>query len=216
MTRNYAEEIDQLRSDVSTLKALMQQLLSAQQAADVKAVAPEQAELRQEGHIQKMPGLHPDGHVRAVLDQLENSANASGSSGRISYVGTYESGGNQSTWVRHDVSIDPLLQQIEDGSAARVLSCIGSNDRLRLLLALLKRPMTVQQMIAECGFNTTGQVYNHLRSLIAVDLVAEDEHRARGTYTVRPHRVSGLIMLLAGVNDLLDGEYTQADYSKAE
>jgi len=211
MERNFGQEIDQLREELSELK----RMFCAMQPKTADEPAHRQDEKRREGHIQKMPGMHPDKSIRAVLDQLENDANESGSSGRVTYIGTYESGGNQSTWVQHSIDVDPLLQQIEDGSAARVLACIGSNDRLRLLLALLKKPMTVQQMVAECGFNTTGQVYNHLRSLISVDLVAEDEHGSRGTYTIIPHRVSGLIMLLAGVRDLLDSEFTPANYSGA-
>ena len=227
MERNYGQEIDQLRGELQELRQLLQEQSGAMQsfmkrqmdtlqAKIIEDAAPEQTLERREGHIQKMPCMHPDKHVRAVLDQLENDANATGTSGRVTYIGTYESGGNQSTWIRHSVDVDPLLQQIEDGSAAKVLSCIGSNDRLRLLLALLRKPMTVQQMVSECSFNTTGQVYNHLRSLIAVDLIAEDDHRPRGTYTIRPHRVSGLIMLLAGVNDLLDNEYTHAEYEEPE
>lgn len=226
MERNYAQEIDQLRAELQEMKQLisdqsaamqsfMKQQMNALQTKIIEEAAPEQLPNRTEGHIQKMPCLHPSKHIRAVLDDLENTANLHNSSGCVTYIGTYESGGNQSTWVQHSIDIDPLLEQIENGVASKVLSCIGSNDRLRLLLALLKRPMTVQQMVAECGFNTTGQVYNHLRSLIAVDLIAEDEHAARGTYAIVPHRVSGLIMLLVGVHDLLDNEFTQADYSKA-
>ena len=227
MDRNYGQEIDQLKTEMQELKALLHQQTDAMQflmkqqmnnlqKKSIVESAPEQLADRKDGHIQKMPGLHPSLHVSAVLDELENDANTHNSSGRVTYIGTYESGGNQSTWVQHSIDVDPLLQQIEDGVAAKVLACIGSNDRLRLLLALLRKPLTVQQMIAECGFNTTGQVYNHLRSLIAVDLVTEAEHGARGTYVIVPHRVSGLIMLLAGVRDLLDNEFTQADYAEED
>lgn len=227
MERNFAQEIDQLRAELQEMKQLindqsaamqsfMQQQMTVFQTKIIEEAAPEQLPARTEGHIQKMPCMHPSQHIRAVLDELENTANSHNSSGCVTYIGTYESGGNQSTWVQHSIDIDPLLEQIESGIASKVLSCIGSNDRLRLLLALLKKPMTVQQMIAECGFNTSGQVYNHLRSLIAVDLVTEDEHGARGTYTIVPHRVSGLIMLLAGVHDLLNNEFSQADYSAAD
>ena len=230
MERDYGREIDQLRQELQEIRQQLldqsgnteqimkatRQMMDMLQQKSLEPAAPEQLPERKTGHIQKMPCMHPDMHVRAVLDQLENDANEHNSAGRLSYIGTYESGGNQSTWIRHSVDVDPLLQQIENGSAARVLSCVGSNDRLRLLLAMLKKPMTVSQMVTECGFNTTGQVYNHLRSLIAVDLVVEDSNRSRGTYSIRPHRVQGLIMLLAGINDLLDNEYTQADYGEEE
>jgi len=35
-----------------------------------------------------------------------------------------------------------------------------------------------------------------------------EDHR-RGSYVIRPHRVQGVIMLLAGVADLVDGAFTQ-------
>jgi hypothetical protein len=50
-------------------------------------------------------------------------------------------------------------------------------------------------------------VYHHLKPLIAADLVTQDR---RGSYVIQPHRVQGVIMLLAGVADLVDTTYTQA------
>ena len=63
-------------------------------------------------------------------------------------------------------------------------------------------------MVSDCGYSSTGQVYHHLKPLLAADLVVEDKHQ-RGCYIVQPHRVQDLIMLLAGVADLVDGTYTQ-------
>lgn len=214
MERDYGLEIDQLRGEIAALRQLLSHLTGNSAAQPEKDASLPRTD--KDGHIAKMSCMHPDEHIRALLDALEDKANVSGASGCVTYLGTYESGGNQSTWIRNEVDIDPLLRQIEDRSAERVLACIGSSDRLRLLLALLRRPLTVQQMVQECGFHTAGQAYHHLRPLIAADLVTEDEHGARGTYVIRPHRVSGLIMLLAGIYDLLDGEYTQADYEHCE
>jgi len=84
---------------------------------------------------------------------------------------------------------------------------VGSNDRLNMLLAILRKPRTVAELVSDCGYTSTGQVYHHLKPLIAADLVMED-HR-RGSYVIRPHRVQGVIMLLAGVADLVDGAFTQ-------
>ena len=74
--------------------------------------------------------------------------------------------------------------------------------------------MTVAQLVEECGYNSTGQVYHHLKPLIAANLVAEDEHGdVKGRYIVVPHRVQGIIMLLAGISDMLDPQYTQGDWT---
>ena len=102
---------------------------------------------------------------------------------------------------------------IESNAAAKVLTCIGNNDRLNMLLALLRIPRTAAQLVEECGYNTTGQVYHHLKPLLAADLVKEDD-KNRGCYVIQPHRVQGIIMLLAGISDMLDTSYTQGDWEQ--
>lgn len=166
--------------------------------------------MSQEAHVRKMPGMDDDPNIMAILDRLEDKCNEDGSSGRLAYLGVYASGGRQSTWLRADVNTDALLALIEEGTAEKVLACIGSKDRLNLLLAILREPRTVAQMVGECGFTSTGQVYHHLKPLIAADLVAEDEH-IRGTYVIVPHRVQGIMMLLAGISDMIDPEYSRGE-----
>jgi len=74
----------------------------------------------------------------------------------------------------------------------------------------LKKPVTVAELVKNGGYNSTGQVYHHLKPLIAADLVEEDKNAEKGTYTVRRHKVRGIIMLLAGIGDMLDGSSEEA------
>jgi Uncharacterized protein conserved in bacteria len=141
-----------------------------------------------------------------------NTSQGFGKTGTVSYQGTFESGERKSTWVQNEVGADELLRLIENRMAEKVLSCIGSNDRLNLLLALLREPMTVAAIVEKCGYNSTGQVYHHLKPLIAADLIAEDKYAAKGTYCVQPHRVQGIIMLLAGIHDMLDVKHSQGNW----
>jgi DNA-binding transcriptional ArsR family regulator len=108
------------------------------------------------------------------------------------------------------------LALIEIKLASAVLQCIGNSDRLNLLLTLLRTPMTVASLVEKCGFNTTGQAYHHLKPLIAADLVYEVEQGERGVYAVRPHRVQGIIMLLAGIADLTDPRYSRGNWISDE
>ena len=55
--------------------------------------------------------------------------------------------------------------------------------------------------------------YHQLKSLLAADLVVEDVEN-RGSYVIQAHRVQGIIMLLAGVSDMLDPEYTQGSWEE--
>ncbi|MBQ2952976.1 MAG: winged helix-turn-helix transcriptional regulator [Clostridia bacterium] len=206
MERNFTEEIDALQQQLAGLQEGMQQLM--------KTIAPHLPSCAMGGpnptigHVEVMENMHPNPHLAAVMNDLQSSCGENGSTGRITYLGVFASGGRQSNWIRHDLNTDTLLPLIENRTAEKVLACVGSNDRLNMLLAILRKPRTVAELVSDCGYSSTGQVYHHLKPLIAADLVAEDEHR-RGSYVIRPHRVQGVIMLLAGIADLVDGTFTQ-------
>lgn len=205
MERNYGLEIDELKGQLEDIKALLQR--SSQPPSKV------QSEQKKIGHIEKMTNMHPDPSIMNILDQLENVSGSNGESGAITYLGVYSSGGRQSTWIRNQVNTDDLLTLIENKTASKVLTCIGNNDRLNILLAILKNPMTVAQLVETCGYNSTGQVYHHIKPLISADLIVEDAQN-KGLYIVQPHRVQGIIMLLAGISDMLDPKYTEGNWEE--
>jgi len=153
--------------------------------------------------------------VRRSLDILAKaSSEKKNPSNLITYSGSYDSGGRGSKWSS-TVKANDLFMLIENKTAIQVLQGIGNNDRLNLLLAILQKPMNVASMVTACGFNTTGQVYHHLKPLIAADLVREEERGEKGVYVVVAHRVQGIIMILAGIADLVDAKYTEGDWSQA-
>ena len=131
--------------------------------------------------------------------------------GLVTYLGVYNSGGRQSNWIQNSVSADDLLSHIESGLAGKVLACIGNVNRLAMLLEILRGPKTVATLVEKCGFGSTGQVYHHLKPLLAADIVVEDE-RQKGVYVIRPHKVQGIIMLLAGISDMVDETYTKGTW----
>jgi len=101
---------------------------------------------------------------------------------------------------------------IDSRMAEKVLACIGSQERITLLLALLNKPMTVAELVGVCGCTSAGQVYHHMKPLMAADLVAEDRKAGRGVYAVVPHRAQGIVMLLAGIQALADTKYAAGDW----
>lgn len=190
-------EIDELRSEIEEIK----QLLTTPSAAE----KPDQV-----GHVQKMHNMHSDPSFADIMDKLENTCGEKGISGCIAYLGVFASGGRQSNWIENEINTDELLNLVQDGTASTVLSCIGSQDRMRVLMSLLEQPKTAAQLVESCGFNTTGQVYHHLKMLTNVDLVYSD----RDLYIVRPHRIQGIIMLLAGIRNLIGSEYTKGSWTE--
>ena len=197
MERNFAEELDALKRQMADVQSALQQLIPAADAPTARV-----------GHGEKTAPMHPDAHVSAIMEELLDSCGEGGSTGRISYMGVFASGGRASNWVRHALNTDALLPLIENRTAEKVLACVGSNDRLSMLLAILRKPRTVAELVSDCGYTSTGQVYHHLKPLLTADLVVEDKHQ-RGSYIIQPHRVQGLIMLLAGIADLVDPTFTQ-------
>ena len=187
MERDYGKEIDALRQQLDALTR--------------------QSKVRPLKKRQLPPG---DKRLADIMAELGERANESGGSGAVAYTGVFASGERQSNWIR-ETDTDSLLVLIESNAAAKVLACIGNNDRMNMLLALLRAPKTAAQLVEQCGYNSTGQVYHHLKPLLAADLVAEDG-QSRGSYVIQPHRVQGIIMLLAGISDMLDPKYTQGSW----
>ncbi len=201
MERNFGAEIDELKKELQYIKELL------------KKDEDNKNDREKIGHVEKMADVHPDSNINAILNRLENSCGKSGDSGRITYLGVFASGGRQSTWIKNGVHTDDLLTLIENRTAEKVLKCIGNNDRLNILLAILRKPMTVAQIVEKCGFNSTGQAYHHIKPLLAADLIAEDsQNKERGYYIIQPHRVQGIIMLLAGICDMTDNQYTEGNW----
>ncbi|MCL2742212.1 MAG: DUF2087 domain-containing protein [Oscillospiraceae bacterium] len=205
MDRDYGREIDALKEMISEMAGCLRDTRAAGLGG-----APEAG--GDKGHITKMPGMHPDPAVMGVLSRLEDSCARGGDIGRVTHMGVFSSGGRQSTWVRDDISADGLIGLITDRTAEKVLACIGSGERLGILLELLRQPLTVAGLVERRGLKSTGQAYHHLKPLLTADVIHEDRNSPKGTYAVQPHRVEGIIMLLAGIKDMVDTEHSSGEW----
>ena len=84
-----------------------------------------------------------------------------------------------------------------------------------MLEALNRRPDDrPEELVETLNFGSTGQVYHHLKPLIAADIVADDRDGGKGKYAIVPHRVQGILMLLAGVSDLSDTQYSSGTFGE--
>lgn len=212
MERNYGEEIDALREQVENLRNM---IASPSQIDDLRAMVmellPEKPSAEKLKRVHVMHGMHVDKCLSEHMEKLCYKAEEKGTSGLVTYLGVYASGGRQSNWIRSGVLTDDLLALIESGIASKVLACIGNSNRLAILLEILKGPKTVASLVEKCGFGSTGQVYHHMKPLLAADIIVEDEHQ-KGAYVIQPHKVQGVIMLLAGISDMVDETYTKGTW----
>ncbi|MCL2060377.1 MAG: helix-turn-helix domain-containing protein [Oscillospiraceae bacterium] len=208
MERDFGKEIDEIKKQLDEMSEIFM-------PANHRTHKRERGDAKPLKNIHPMRNMHPDARLSEMMEELCEKVDQDDNTGAITYLGVYASGGRQSNWIRHQVDTDALLELIENNLAGKVLACIGSSDKLNMLLALLRSPKTAAQLVEQCGYNTTGQVYHHLKTLLAADLVREDENN-RGSYTIIPHRVQGIIMLLAGISDMLDPQFTQGEWEQPQ
>ncbi|MDR0530922.1 MAG: DUF2087 domain-containing protein [Oscillospiraceae bacterium] len=97
-----------------------------------------------------------------------------------------------------------LLLAPNDKVVEQMLTCIGVSGRPRLLLALLRRSLTVAQLAEVCDCGSRGQIYHHLKPLIAAGLVEEDRSAARGTYCVPMRKLGAFRQLIDGAELLAE------------
>ncbi len=214
MERNYGEEIDALREQMESFQNKISPQLDELRAM-VMELLPDKPSTEKLKRVQVMHGMYPDSRLSELMEELCCKTEARNGSGLVSYLGVHNSGGRNSMWIRNTVPTEDLLSLIESGIASKVLACIGNANRLAILLQILRGPKTVASLVEECGFGSTGQVYHHMKPLLAADIVVEDEYQ-KGVYIVQPHKVQGVIMLLAGISDMVDETYTQGTWEADE
>lgn len=213
MERDYGKEIDSLQEQMENFQNTVPPQLEELRTM-VQELLPEKPAAKKSVKSRATPAMHPDGRLNELMDELEQKTAERNGSGLIAYLGVYQSGGRQSNWIRSTVPTEDLLSLIESGIAGKVLACIGNANRLAILLEILRGPKTVAALVEKCGFGSTGQVYHHMKPLLAADIVVEDEHQ-KGFYVIQPHKVQGVIMLLAGISDMVDETYTQGIWDSA-
>lgn len=213
MERNYGKEIDALKEQMENLQNMVSSQLDELQNVMPKIHSkPSTKKLERVYVMQKM---HSDSRLSEQMEELCHETEERGVSGLVTYLGVYNSGGRQSNWIRNSVPVGDLLSLIDKGVADKVLACIGNENRLAILLEILRGPKTVAALVENGHFGSTGQVYHHMKPLLAADIIVEDKHQ-KGVYVVQPHRVQGIVMLLAGISDMVDETYTQGTWKAAE
>lgn len=196
MDRDFSAELDEIKAELKKLKEFYMRSSSKAEEGG-----------KNWKRVEPIRNMHPDSRLSGMMTEMCTHAEESGASGLVTYMGVFSSGGRQANWIKNEVNADDLLRAVEDRTPERMLTCVGSNERLNILIALLKKPMTVAEIVKKCGFGSTGQAYHHMKPLLAAGIIAEGEEGAgKGVYVVRFDKVRGVIMLLAGICELATAE----------
>ena len=176
MEQNQNREIEILKEQMENLKNTVFAQLDELRAMMTASLPNKPAEEKRRS-VHVIHDMHPDKRLSEQMAELCCKTEEKGVHGLVTYFGVYNSSGRQSNWIRNNVSADDLLSLIESGVAGKVLACIGNANRLGMLLEILRGPKTVAELVERCGFGSTGQVYHHMKPLLAADIIAEDEQQ---------------------------------------
>ena len=144
-----------------------------------------------DAHPAQAPGARSDD-----LSLLERLRTRPG--GAIAYAGAAKLGDRDCLWIMEHAVPDVL--ELDPDTLARVLAALGHPARLALLRALAEAPRSSQQLQEALGVSSPGQLYHHLKELLATGLVRQVR---RSHYEVADHQVVPLLTVLAAVSDLV-------------
>lgn len=126
----------------------------------------------------------------------EVPADRRGRAGVIAYGGSIGVGRAEYLWGVERAFADVADTDLE--AAAHVLAMLGNPQRLRILVALVEQPRTAAELQKIIASKSPGPLYHHLRDLLALGVVAQQDRR----YVVPARHVVPLLAALALAVDL--------------
>lgn len=122
--------------------------------------------------------------------------------GNFTYAGLLQVGSHRST-VRSREDIAEAFE-VDADALARVFAALASPVRIQLLRRVLEGPRTSQELQLLPGVGGVGQLYHHLKELLAAGLLIQ---RKRSLYEIRAEKAMLLCLLLAAAPRLIpDGQ----------
>jgi len=133
--------------------------------------------------------------LEGLKERLRTAEGPADDAGAVLFTGTVGlPTGEHYDW-QYATPVDGLLAADWSAWADR-LAALGHPVRLRLLHRVLSGARTAAELAADAELGTTGQLYHHLRHLVAAGWL---QSAARGRYSVPPERVVPLLVILSGV-----------------
>lgn len=146
-----------------------------------------------------LPAELPTGDDLLQLLERRRAAtkrDARGHRGAVVYGGSVELAGREYLWAIERPA--PGLLALDPAAPAHVLATLAHPQRLRLLVAMIEQPRTAAELQKVIGSKSAGPLYHHLRDLLALGVVEQQERR----YAVPARHVVPLLTALALALDL--------------
>lgn len=159
------------------------------------------------GAARSRPVREPLGSDLALVEQLRRRQGPRYGTkqmrGAVAYAGAVQFGEREYLWIREHPL--PEIARVEADRVAPLLAALGHPARLVLLRALLAQARTSRELQAILGVSSPGQLYHHLKELLAAGVVVQTR---RSRYEVAARRVVPVLATLAAAADMIDGSAT--------
>jgi DNA-binding transcriptional ArsR family regulator len=148
--------------------------------------------VRQEGEISEI--LARLGRLEAlVLNPGTNPSDSKeGASGTLRFTGEVQLG-DKLFRAKHVFQVAQIFEA-DPEQVAKVFAGLSSAFRVRLLRALLRGARSSQELQCELDIGPVGQLYHHLKELLAAGLIVQPQ---RSVYAIRDVMVMPICMALA-------------------
>lgn len=194
MENNYDVLFEEIKNSIENLSERLSALEGTRRGV---------SETEKRERVEIMRRMSRDERLSSLMEEMCEKTEEKGDTGRITSMGIFVSSGHQSNWI-NSTETSKLLDVAENENVSRVLSSFANRERLKILVSLLKKPKSVAAIVEDCALGSTGQAYHHINALTAANVVVTSGKR--GEYYVRPEKVQDIIMILAAVDSLIDGE----------
>ena len=147
----------------------------------------EQAVRDLQSRVASLEGGGPDERVADLEDPT----------GTVTYSGKAHFGDDRLAWKKIH-RVDDLLA-LDEALLARQLTALASPVRIRILRELSSGPLQTADLQARLDEPSAGQLYHHLRELLAAGIVTQPR---RSVYAIPDRAVIPLLTLIACAHDL--------------
>jgi DNA-binding transcriptional ArsR family regulator len=145
-----------------------------------------QLERKMDALLQRLETLSPDpGSAKSTgaPDERPDTKREEGVRGTLALTGVLHAGGRR-VMLKQEEDLSAVAE-VEPSSVSRVFAALGSPFRILLLRALLGGPRTAQELQAELDVGPAGQLYHHLKELLAAGLIVQLK---RSVYAIRDQK----------------------------
>lgn len=118
-------------------------------------------------------------------DRESQTAQTGPVQGTLSYSGTIQQGARPLRF-QQTLAVPSLFEAAPD-LLAQIFAALASPHRIIILRTLCERPCTAQQLQEVLGMGSAGQLYHHLKELLAAGLITQRERSS--AYTIEPAKV---------------------------